>query len=120
MLHAGAAVVSKLLREWLETDVEPVRDQPLSWLSQYHFFRDPSRPAYTDASYFFSPADGIVLYQSVVGPDQTLVEIKGRPYSLRDAMRDPGYDHESLVIGIFMTFYDVHVNRIPYPGRLSY
>jgi len=26
----------------------------------------------------------------------------------------------SLVIGIFMTFYDVHINRIPYPGVLSY
>jgi len=24
------------------------------------------------------------------------------------------------VIGIFMTFFDVHVNRIPYAGRLSY
>src|SRR5205809_5251781 len=35
-------------------------------------------------------------------------------------MRDPHYDAQSLVIGIFMTFFDVHINRIPYPGRLSY
>jgi phosphatidylserine decarboxylase len=35
-------------------------------------------------------------------------------------MRAPWYDRESLVIGVFMTFYDVHVNRIPFRGRLSY
>ena len=48
------------------------------------------------------------------------MEIKGRLYSLRDAIRDNDYDKPSLVIGIFMTFFDVHVNRIPYRGRLSY
>jgi phosphatidylserine decarboxylase len=41
-------------------------------------------------------------------------------YSLRDAIRDDDYDKRSLVIGIFMTFFDVHVNRIPYRGRMSY
>lgn len=112
--------MSKTVQEWLEEDVEPVRDKPLGWLSQYHFFRDPARPTYSDDSYFFSPADGIILYQTEVHADQPLVQIKGRPYSLRDAMRDPDYARPSLVIGIFMTFYDVHVNRIPYRGRLSY
>ena len=110
----------KTLQDWLDTDVRPFRDKPLTWLSQYHFFRDPIRPTYSDLSYFFSPADGIILYQREVDPDECIVEIKGRTYSLRDAMRDPHYDARSLVIGIFMTFFDVHVNRIPYRGRLSY
>ena len=110
----------KKLQDWLETDVRPFRDKPLTWLSQYHFFRDPIRPTYSDLSYFFSPADGIILYQREVDPDECIVEIKGRAYSLRDAMRDPHYDARSLVIGIFMTFFDVHINRIPFPGRLSY
>jgi phosphatidylserine decarboxylase len=60
------------------------------------------------------------LYADVVKADQEIVDIKGKPYSLKDAMRDETYDKESLVIGIFMTFYDVHVNRIPYSGRLRY
>ena len=51
---------------------------------------------------------------------ESLVEIKGKAYSLQDALRDRDYDQPSLVIGIFMTFFDVHVNRIPYPGQLSY
>jgi phosphatidylserine decarboxylase len=112
--------VAKGLREWVETDVWPLRGKPLSWLSQYHFFRDPVRPMYSNPSYFFAPADGIILYQRAVEPDGCLIDIKGKPYSLREAMRDDAYAAPSLVIGIFMTFFDVHVNRIPFAGRLSY
>jgi len=112
--------LAKSLEEWLESDVEEVRQRPIRWLSERHFFRDPLRPVHTDPTLFFSPADGVLLYQRVVQPDEPVVDIKGRPYTLRDAMREPTYDHESLVIGIFMTFYDVHVNRLPYSGRISY
>ena len=112
--------MGKPLREWIDTDVARAKDRSLTWLSHHHFFRDPPRPLFADPSRFFSPADGVVLYQEVVTPDRGIVHIKGRPYSLQEAMRDPGYDATSLVIGIFMTFFDVHVNRVPYPGRLSY
>jgi len=112
--------MAKRLHEWLETEVRPYQDKPISWISQYHFFRDPVRPSYSDLGYFFSPADGMIIYQKTVGPDECIVEIKGKAYSLRDAMRDPDYNAPSLVIGIFMTFFDVHVNRVPYPGQLSY
>ncbi len=112
--------MAKPLSEWIESDVRPLSDKSVAWLSQYNFFRDPPRPAYSDLGYFFAPADGVVLYSEQVKPGDCLVEIKGRPYSLRDAMGDQTYDEESLVIGVFMTFYDVHVNRMPYPGRLSY
>lgn len=112
--------MAKTLREWLDTDVAEVRKRPMRWLSEEFFFRDPSRSIYSDASYFFAPADGIILYVKRVCPDQPIVDIKGRPYSLCASMRDETFDKESLVIGIFMTFYDVHINRIPYAGRLSY
>ncbi|MGH7163138.1 MAG: phosphatidylserine decarboxylase [Planctomycetota bacterium] len=112
--------MSKDLRDWIESDVQPVRDRPLSWLSEHHVCRDPLRPTYADGSYFYSPADGVILYQKTVGPDEAIAEVKGKGYSLRDALRDDGYDEPSFVIGIFMTLFDVHVNRIPYAGRLSY
>jgi phosphatidylserine decarboxylase len=35
-------------------------------------------------------------------------------------MGDKDYNKPSLVVGIFMSFYDVHINRIPYGGYLSY
>lgn len=112
--------MAKTIQDWLSQDVTPVSDRSLQWLSQQHFFRDPCRPIHSDTSYFFSPADGIVLYQLIAEPDQEIVDIKGKAYSLRDAMRSPSYARTSLVIGIFMTFYDVHINRIPLAGRLCY
>jgi len=112
--------MAKPIEDWLRDDVAPIRDKPLRWLSERHFFRDPIRPRYSDADYFFSPADGIIVYQEIVTPGERIVDIKGKPYSLVEAMRDPHYNQRSLVIGIFMTFYDVHINRIPYTGTLSY
>ena len=112
--------MAKKVGDWLDSDVAPFRDKPLPWLSECHFFRDPSRPTFSDLRYFFAPADGIILYQRMVEPDECIVDIKGKPYSLREAMRDPAYSKPSLVIGIFMTFFDVHVNRVPFAGRLSY
>jgi len=112
--------MAKSLREWVETDVARAKERPLRWLSEEYFFRDPARPVVTDTTYFFAPADGILVYQETVMPDEAIVDIKGKGYSLRDAMRDPSYARESLVIGVFMTFVDVHINRIPFPGRLSY
>jgi phosphatidylserine decarboxylase len=112
--------MAKSLQQWVEEDVLPVRDKPLRWLAERFFFRDPVRPSYSDTSLFFSPADGMVLYAMTVQPDESIVDIKGKSYSLQDAMRNPWYDRESLVIGVFMTFYDVHVNRIPYAGRLAW
>jgi len=110
----------KTLREWLNTEVKEVSTKPLRWLSEQYFFRDPARPMFSNTNFFYPPADGIILYAKQVSPDQSIIDIKGKPYSLKTAMRDNDYDKESLVIGIFMTFYDVHINRLPYAGRLSY
>lgn len=110
----------KTLEAWMDSDVRPLQDKPLPWLSENYFFRDPVRATFIDDTYFFSPADGIVLYQKAVKPDADLLNIKGKSYTLRHALRDPVYDKYSLVVGIFMTFFDVHVNRIPFSGRLSY
>ncbi|MFI9006158.1 phosphatidylserine decarboxylase [Actinosynnema sp. NPDC053489] len=112
--------MAKALRTWVEDEVAPLAGKSTAWLAQFHFFRDPHRPRFVDPTHFFSPADGVIVYQRVVEPDEPLVEIKGGAYTLRQALRAPRYPHRSLVIGVFMTFYDVHVNRVPYPGSLSY
>lgn len=112
--------MAKSLTEWVETEVQPFREKSVAWLSQFHFFRDPIRPTYSNSDYMFSPADGIILYQRTVSPREAILQIKGRAYSLRDALRDPDFESCSLVVGVFMTFFDVHINRIPYSGLLSY
>ena len=113
--------MAKSLKEWVESDVNQVKDKPLKWLSEEHFFRDPNRPTFADPEYFFAPADGIIIYQrEEVEPGDCIVDIKGKAYSLRHAMQDDAFDRPCLVVGIFMTMYDVHINRLPYPGFLSY
>jgi len=110
----------KTLRNWIDTEVSEVKAKPFEWLSEQYFFRDPSRPVFSNTHFFYSPADGVILYVKQVSPDDSIVDIKGQPYSLNMAMHDKDIHKTCLVIGIFMTFYDVHTNRVPYAGRLSH
>jgi phosphatidylserine decarboxylase len=112
--------MAKTLEEWIQTDISKIKNKSMKWLSEEYFFRDPNRALYADSSYFFAPADGIILYSKIVDANESIIDIKGRSYSLKDAMRKEEYNQRSLVIGIFMSFYDVHINRIPYAGRLVY
>ena len=113
--------MAKYLEDWLDTDVAEAEKLSIGQLSNQFFFRDPMRPNYIDYEHFYSPADGTILYQKFIeDPTEPIVEIKGINYTLQDAMCDKTYNKPSLVIGIFMSFYDVHINRIPYGGVLSY
>ena len=112
--------MAQTLTEWLNGEVKELSKLPVGELSNTFFFRDPTRPNYIDFEHFYSPADGTIIYQKVVQPDEAVVEIKGINYTLKDVMGDDEYNKPSLVIGIFMSFYDVHINRIPYRGVLTY
>lgn len=115
--------MSKPLKQWVEEDVIPIKDKNPSWLASFYFFRDPQRHIKQDSKFFFTPADGIILYQERVKPHDKIVQIKGINYTLNDAMFEEGDlnpDQEFLVIGVFMSYYDVHINRIPYSGFISY
>ena len=113
--------MAQTLQEWISTEVKQLQKMPVGELSNTFFFRDPIRPNYIDHEHFYSPADGTILYQKFIkDPSEPIVEIKGMNYTLQDVMGDDEYNKPSLVIGIFMSFYDVHINRIPYGGLLSY
>jgi phosphatidylserine decarboxylase len=112
--------MAKTLKEWLATDVAKAEKMGVGKLSNEYFFRDPARPTYVDHEYFFSPADGTILYQKIVDPTEPIVEIKGVNYTLQEVVGDLTYNKRSLVIGIFMSFMDVHINRVPYGGILRY
>lgn len=112
--------MAEKLEDWLNGEVKELSKLPVGELSNTFFFRDPLRPTHIDWEHFYSPADGTIIYQKVVDPNDPVVEIKGMNYTLQDVMGDPDYNKPSLVIGIFMSFYDVHINRIPYGGVLKY
>ncbi len=112
--------MAEKLEDWLSGEVAHLSKLPVAELSNTFFFRDPVRPTYIDNEHFYSPADGTILYQKIVQPGEQVLEINGIDYTIQDVMGDKDYNKPSLVIGIFMSFYDVHINRIPYGGVLKY
>lgn len=64
----------------------------MAWV--YWFFRDPQRSSPAGSGLFVSPADGRVTDLTPVGPESALG---------RDGLR----------VGVFMSIFDVHVNRSP-------
>ncbi|WP_062762184.1 phosphatidylserine decarboxylase [Falsirhodobacter sp. alg1] len=82
--------------------------EPLGWLGViltiwcYYFFRDPIRQVPTGEGLVISPADGIISQIAVVPPPPEL-----------------GMDPTPLTrISVFMSVFNVHVNRSPVTGHL--
>ena len=65
------------------------------------FFRDPEREAHTKDTTILSPADG------------TVVEVK------KIEAEDSPINEKSIKVGIFMSIFNVHVNRIPVAGIIE-
>jgi len=68
------------------------------------FFRDPIRTTPQDPALIVAPADGLVTLISKVGPPPEL------------AVDMPG---EFTRVSIFMSVFDVHINRTPIAGRIA-
>lgn len=64
------------------------------------FFRDPDRVTPRDPHAIVSPADGTVI---------TIGEVEKTPFD----------DQKMLKISIFMSIFNVHVNRIPFDGKVE-
>jgi phosphatidylserine decarboxylase len=85
----------------------------------FWFFRDPPRspPA---AAGILSPADGTVVYVRKVAPGEDVIVIKqGVHATVRDILRQD-VDTTRLVIGVFMSPFDVHYNRAPIDGTIDF
>jgi phosphatidylserine decarboxylase len=92
-----------------------------AWLfwRHYWFFRDPPRTPPAEAG-ILSPADGIVVYVRRVDPGEDVVVIKqGVSATVRDIVRED-IASPRLVIGVFMSPFDVHYNRAPLTGRIDF
>jgi phosphatidylserine decarboxylase len=71
----------------------------LGWLYLFSFFRDPERIIPTDPDALVSPADGTVTH---------VEEVKDPDFPNRRALR----------ISIFLSVFNVHVNRVPCSGKV--
>ena len=86
---------------------------------QFWFFRDPERVPPAQPG-ILSPADGTVVYVKKVAPGEDVVVIKqGVSAKVTDLMRED-FDQTKLVVGIFMSPFDVHYNRAPIEGDIGF
>lgn len=87
----------------------------------YRFYRDPERtPPPNRGNIIVSPADGIVIY--IRKSDNGVLPVstkKQRNYTLTELTETPLASGDAVVIGIAMSFLDVHINRVPYPGSVA-
>jgi len=71
-----------------------------AWLGVVGFFRDPDRQPPAGDGLLLSPADGTISDITPVGPDSAL-------------------GCEGVQVGVFMSVFDVHVNRAPCSGVIE-
>lgn len=65
------------------------------------FFRDPARQVNVKPNCLVSPADGRIL-------------------AVEEIMDDPHIGGKALKVSIFLSVFDVHVNRVPVSGKIDY
>jgi phosphatidylserine decarboxylase len=86
----------------------------------WRFYRDPERNAPEGDGAVVSPADGLVIYIHRSERGELPVSTKrGRPYALDELVRTPLRSEDALVVGIGLSFLDVHVNRAPIAGAVT-
>lgn len=87
----------------------------------WRFFRDPERIPPEDKNTILSPADGRVIYVKRIEKGSIpCSEKKGRKFSLNDFTQSDVLPSDGYLIGIAMNFLNVHVNRAPIDGKISF
>jgi phosphatidylserine decarboxylase len=83
------------------------------------FFRNPPRKTPEEPG-VVSPADGTVVYVKQVQPGEEVFAIKkGCPVTISDIAGEE-LSYAKIVIGIFMSPFDVHYNRAPLSGDVVF
>jgi len=92
----------------------------LLFLRKVWFYRDPDRrPEENSASSIISPADGQVLYIKHVSSGNVVSEKLGGKIPISELAKVEGLPKEGLLIGIYMSPFDVHFNYSPVSARLG-
>ncbi|RQW85656.1 MAG: phosphatidylserine decarboxylase family protein [Geobacter sp.] len=85
------------------------------------FFRDPVRVPPKRDDCIVSPADGVVKYVKSIDENSVPVSSKGNEsVKLAQPFIDILPDRKGYLIGISMSFLDVHVTRAPIPGEMTF
>ena len=83
------------------------------------FFRNPPRRV-PPGEHIVSPADGTVVYVERVPANAPVISIKKkRSLSIADIVRED-LNEMKVLIGVFMSPFDVHYNRAPLSGQVEF
>jgi phosphatidylserine decarboxylase len=83
------------------------------------FFRNPERTV-SEGEKVVSPADGTVVYVERRSPHEQVISVKqNRSLRISDIAKED-LKEEKLLVGIFMSPFDVHYNRAPVSGRVDF
>lgn len=86
----------------------------------WRFYRDPERVAPDRDDVVVSPADGTVVYVKRSERGVLPASVKGgREISLEELVRTRLSSEDAIVIGIALSFLDVHVNRAAVQGEVT-
>jgi len=94
----------------------------LMWLywRLFYFFRDPEREI-PSGNNIVAPADGTIVYANICDDEYAPVTIKkGKQIRLDEIAKTDLPPGKLCHVGIFMSFFDVHVNRIPIDGQIEF
>nr|WP_309492992.1 phosphatidylserine decarboxylase [Candidatus Hecatella orcuttiae] len=85
-----------------------------------NFYRDPERMPPADEGVIVAPADGRIVYVREIERGEILWTQKGgRRIPLKEILWDEDLQMSSgYILGIYMSPFNVHVNRAPIAGRV--
>lgn len=90
-----------------------------SALLAWRFYRDPERFPPQTEGVILSPADGEIIYvKRILKGEVPVSEKKGKTFPLSEFTQSDLFTSGGYVVGIAMSFLDVHVNRAPLDGRV--
>lgn len=109
------------LDSWIKTSVKPFLKMSSEKEDYQYFLRDELRPIIYDENAFYSCADGVVVYNKILQSSRQKIDTKGVKYSVDEILgKDDIINGSFLICGVFMTFADIHLNRVPYSSIINY
>lgn len=87
----------------------------------WRFYRNPERVPPGDEDAVVSPADGRIIYiKEIRNGEIPFSEKRGRKFSLDEFVKTDILARSGRLVGIMMSYLDVHMNRAPIDGKLVF